>query len=217
MLLQHYIAFIIVLKYLKTPNYFEYQNLFNIDFVCKNIDIILQEVLNIKDKWTPWPEKNLYQIDKEWTVFPLLHTFPGNDASKSVWLEGYTKSVPKTTALLQNIQGIRTALFSKMGAKTQLKAHRGWAELSNHVLRLHLPLIVPKEKSCGLCVRGEIKYHEKGKIICFDDSKDHLAFNFSQDDRIVLIFDIERPPHLPKGTATAGKTKDLEKMIELFK
>lgn len=216
MLICHYIAFILVLRYLKTPNYFEYQELFNIDSIRNNIDTILQEVLSIKEEWTPWPEKNLYQIDKKWTVFPLLHTFPGNDASKSVWLEGYTKSVPKTTALLKKVKGIRTALFSNMGPKTQLKAHQGWAELSNHVLRLHLPLIVPQKNSCGLCVRGEIKYHEKGTIICFDDSKDHLAFNFTKEDRVVLIFDIERPAHLPKGTAFAGKTKDLEKMIELF-
>ena len=41
-----------------------------------------------------------------------------------------------------------------MGPGTVLAAHRGWADLSNHVLRLHLALEVPEEMQ-GLWVRGK--------------------------------------------------------------
>ena len=51
------------------------------------------------------------------------------------------------------------------------------------MLRLHLALEVPEEKSCGLWVRGEKQFHREGEVICFDDSKLHKAFNLSDQRR----------------------------------
>ena len=38
-----------------------------------------------------------------------------------------------------------------MGESTILADHRGWADLSNYVLRCHLPLQVEKDSSGVLC------------------------------------------------------------------
>ncbi|MGL5840168.1 MAG: aspartyl/asparaginyl beta-hydroxylase domain-containing protein [Sphingorhabdus sp.] len=55
----------------------------------------------------------------------------------------------------------------------------------------HLPLIVPSE--CGFRVGDTIIEWQEGKVILFDDTVQHEAWNRSQSNRLVLIFDIWRP------------------------
>ena len=100
----------------------------------------------------------------------------------------------------------------------QISGHTGWAELANHVLRCHFVLTMPEYPvdSCGLWVAGEEKFHRKGEIIVFDDSKVHKAFNLSNETRIVLIVDIARPDYLPSGKAKGGNSKELEELINTF-
>ena len=55
----------------------------------------------------------------------------------------------------------------------------------------HLPLIVPPD--CGFRVGTTTIKWEEGKVIAFDDSVEHEAWNNSAFYRLVLIFDIWRP------------------------
>lgn len=194
-----------------------------------------------------WPEKNLWDPSRgeSWRVLPFVYTFPGNDQSKSVWLESASVACPRTAALLQRIPNLRTALFSKMGPNTELTPHQGWADLSNHVLRIHLPLYVPalpqipeedrtegkprpltddERRCCGLTVDGPptapggTRFHKMGEFIVFDDSKMHYAFNrHPSESRYVLIFDLQRPEGLPLGDAVGEMTEDLNNLINYFK
>lgn len=97
-----------------------------------------------------------------------------------------------------------------------LGAHTGWEDLANHVLRIHIPLIVPPGEYCGTWVEGEVQTHKEGEIIVFDDSKVHRAFNHSNKERLVLIIDLERPKELPEGTAVGGHTEELDAFINRF-
>ena len=63
----------------------------------------------------------------------------------------------------------------------------------------------------------EIRYHVNNEWMIFDDSKRHYAENTSEDDRIVLIIDIERPEHVKQGTSDATDTKELEEFVTAFK
>lgn len=102
--------------------------------------------------------------------------------------------------------------------KRKLSTHTGWADLANHVLRVHLCLDIPVMGSCGLLVDGEVQYHKQGKIIVFDDSRPHRAFNLSEGEtRTVLIVDLERPKYLPLGTATGQHTPELDHFVSWFK
>jgi ornithine lipid ester-linked acyl 2-hydroxylase len=186
-----------------------------VNLLKENASVILEEMKALSD-WRPWPELNLYTQEREWNVFPFLHTFPATDASKQTWVEHFCSQCPKTVALLKSLPGIRTALFSRMGAGQVLAAHRGWADLANHVLRFHLALEVPAADSCGLWVRGEQRFHANGEVICFDDSKLHKAFNLSDKQRTVLIFDLLRPSGIPLGTAKKGHTDQLDDFIAWF-
>jgi aspartyl/asparaginyl beta-hydroxylase (cupin superfamily) len=101
---------------------------------------------------------------------------------------------PATWAALQAVPLIRipgfgpTLMFSLLQPRTRIPAHSG-----SHNIRLtcHLPLIVPP--GCGFRVGNETRAWEAGKLLIFDDTIEHEAWNDSDQDRVVLIFDIWRP------------------------
>lgn len=68
-----------------------------------------------------------------------------------------------------------------------------------------------------ICVWNQVRYHEQGDVMVFDDSKSHFAFNMTSKPRVVLIVDIKRPENLPLGTATGGHTAELDDLIAMFK
>jgi aspartyl/asparaginyl beta-hydroxylase (cupin superfamily) len=61
----------------------------------------------------------------------------------------------------------------------------------NTRLICHLPLIVPS--GCRLRVGNHIRAVEPDRLMVFDDSIEHEAFNDSDATRVVLLFEIWRP------------------------
>ncbi len=167
-----------------------------------NYKIIKKEYLENTNDLLEWPEKYLYDSDKEWKVIPLY-----------AFGEWKTNKFPETTKILKKIPNLRTALFSKLGPKTTLKPHRGWADLSNYVLRTHLGIQVPNGK-CGIVVKNSFRQIEEGSLITFDDSKLHYGINETDKERVVLIVDIERPWWVPFGESTVPKTPELENLVK---
>lgn len=80
------------------------------------------------------------------------------------------------------------ALLSVLKPRTEIPPHAG---MFNHRLTVHLPLIVPS--GCGVEVAGETRDTKTGKLLIFDDSYMHRAWNTSDRPRIVLIFEILNP------------------------
>mmetsp|Transcript_7307 Transcript_7307/g.12744 ORF Transcript_7307/g.12744 Transcript_7307/m.12744 type:complete len:364 (+) Transcript_7307:226-1317(+) len=192
------------------------------------LQLLLDNIEDIKEeldalmtgRWTPWPEQSLYKaVDQngDWKVIPLMHTFPAWNPARTRLIESNVAACPRTMDLLQQLPGLRTALFSRLGPKTRLSYHQGWADLSNHVIRIHLPLVMPNQRdfpnSCGMVVEDEIKFHQPGELLAFDDSKLHKAFNASDEERVLLIFDLMRPENMPKGVAWGGHTEQLDMFI----
>lgn len=81
-----------------------------------------------------------------------------------------------------------TVLFSLLKAGAHIAAHNG---MFNTRLICHLPLIVPE--GCRFRVGNEVRAWEEGKLMIFDDTIEHEAWNDSAEDRLVLIFDVWRP------------------------
>lgn len=79
-------------------------------------------------------------------------------------------------------------LFSVFTPGTHLLPHRG---VTNVRTVAHLPLIVPPD--CALKVGGEVHVWEKGRVVAFDDTYEHEAWNRSQELRVVLILDVWNP------------------------
>ena len=54
--------------------------------------------------------------------------------------------------------------------------------------------MVPRnEKSCGIEVNEETYHWKEGKAVVFDDTFEHEAWNDSDQERVVLFIDFERP------------------------
>jgi aspartyl/asparaginyl beta-hydroxylase (cupin superfamily) len=81
-----------------------------------------------------------------------------------------------------------TAMFSLLKGGARIAAHTG---MFNTRLVCHLPLIVPP--GCRFRVGNEVREWEVGKLLIFDDTIEHEAWNDSTEDRVILIFDIWRP------------------------
>ena len=99
---------------------------------------------------------------------------------------------PETAAALARIPNLVKAGFSCLEAGARLPLHRGADR--NHY-RAHLGLIVPPG-DCALRVTGEARRWKAGKMLMFDDTLVHEAWNLTPEHRIVLIADvawIERP------------------------
>lgn len=100
---------------------------------------------------------------------------------------------PNSWAALQaapmpQIANSPTAMFSLLRPGARIMPHTG---THNARLICHLPLIIPPD--CRFRVGNETREWTEGKLLIFDDSIEHEAWNDSNEDRVVLIFDIWRP------------------------
>ncbi|MFM7786243.1 MAG: aspartyl/asparaginyl beta-hydroxylase domain-containing protein, partial [Gammaproteobacteria bacterium] len=80
-------------------------------------------------------------------------------------------------------------LFSKLAPRTRIPPHNGFL---NTRLICHLPLVVPPDCGRLRCGNAEQAWRE-GELLVFDDSIEHEAWNDSNEERVVLLFEIWRP------------------------
>ncbi|MDT9600942.1 aspartyl/asparaginyl beta-hydroxylase domain-containing protein [Sphingosinicella rhizophila] len=101
---------------------------------------------------------------------------------------------PRTAAVLDRMPmpdlGGRApnAMFSLLRPHTRIPPHTG---VTNLRATVHLPLVVPD--NCGFRVGAETRSWEAGRAWMFDDSIEHEAWNDSDSDRLILIFDTWNP------------------------
>lgn len=98
---------------------------------------------------------------------------------------------PETVRAIRQIPGLQTAFFSILAPGAHIRAHRG---PYGGVLRYHLGLIVPKEASrCRIRIEDEWISWRSGESIIFDDTFEHEVINDTDEARVVLFVDFERP------------------------
>ncbi|MEH2178700.1 aspartyl/asparaginyl beta-hydroxylase domain-containing protein [Nostoc sp.] len=61
----------------------------------------------------------------------------------------------------------------------------------NTSLTCHLGIKLPE--NCGLKVGGETRNLKKGNILFFDNSFEHEAWNYSQEERVILLLELYHP------------------------
>lgn len=102
---------------------------------------------------------------------------------------------PKTVELLERIPNLKTAWFSIISPKYHVPAHRG---VTKGLVRIHLGLRIPKEREkCYMRVDKHKCVWEEGKCIVFDDTFEHEVHNDTDEERVVLLVDFDRPLKLP--------------------
>lgn len=120
------------------------------------------------------------------------------------WLPQNLKQFPRTVAALHAfVESDRLAhrlpkgsiLISVFKPEADLQPHCG---PSNHRLRLHLTLEAPPRPLAAITVGDpavpeNTRPHVPCKVLLFDDSFLHAAFNRGQRDRVVLLVDVWHP------------------------
>jgi beta-hydroxylase len=128
------------------------------------------------------PDQSFLTTDDSWKTFMFLYY--GHP------VEDNCARCPRTVELLRSIPGIRTAMFSILAPGKHIPRHTG---LYNGLLRCHLGLIVPPGDACRINVGDETRTWEEGKCLVLDDSRPHEVWNDSARERVVLLFDFDRP------------------------
>lgn len=132
------------------------------------------------NKWTALDQS------LEWSACFLWEYGVRNDAVCARCPE----TVAALAALPQNhIPGkAPSAFFSILRPGARIPPHTG---VTNTRTIIHLPLVVPEQ--CGFRVGGETRPWVEGEAFGFDDTIEHEAWNGSDRQRIVLIFDVWNP------------------------
>jgi beta-hydroxylase len=110
------------------------------------------------------------------------------------WYEDFLPSAqqlcPKTVALLQSIPTIHGAMFTMLPPGSKLGAHRDPFAGS---LRYHLGLVTPNSDGCSIYVDSVKCTWRDGEGFVFDETFIHSAENKTDQNRIILFCDVERP------------------------
>ena len=169
----------------------------------------------------PFPQRDRFpQLDplrEGWQVIrdEALHLFDegyikaaekNNDASfssffKEGWKRFYLKwydaplpsarsLCPRTVALLAKIPDVKAAMFALLPPGSKLNPHRDPFAGS---LRYHLGLVTPNSDACRIVVDGEEYSWRDGKDVVFDETFVHWAENRTDQTRVILFCDVERP------------------------
>ncbi|EXB86597.1 aspartyl/Asparaginyl beta-hydroxylase family protein [Acinetobacter sp. 272263] len=97
---------------------------------------------------------------------------------------------PKTTALLKTLPTIKAAMFTELAPDSRLVRHRDPYAGS---LRYHLGLLTPNDDRCFIDVDGQRYSWRDGESVVFDETYIHYAENKTDENRIILFCDVERP------------------------
>src|SRR6201996_5695310 len=110
------------------------------------------------------------------------------------WYDDFLPSAqtlcPKTVALLDSIPTVHGAMFAMLPPGGKLGAHRDPFAGS---LRYHLGLVTPNSDKCRILVDGVQCVWRDGQAFMFDETFIHSAENATDQSRIILFCDVERP------------------------
>ena len=100
------------------------------------------------------------------------------------------RACPRTVALVDAIPEVKAAMFALLPPGSKLNPHRDPFAGS---LRYHLGLITPNSDACNITVDGETYSWRDGEPVVFDETFVHWAENTTDQTRVILFCDVERP------------------------
>jgi len=144
--------------------------------VCRHKDAIppLREVS---------PDHRRIMKDDTWRSFFLI--------GYGIRFEENIARAPQTSELVSQIPGLNSAFFSILAPGSHIAPHRG---VTKAFITGHLGLEVPKDKDkLWMRVDDQRVHWENGKWTVFDDTYEHEVRNDTDETRIILLCQIERP------------------------
>jgi beta-hydroxylase len=162
----------------------------------------LPELQVLQDNWETIRDEAIEMAQTKAIKAPDKHDDIGfNSFFKYGWKRFYLKwydakhpsaqqMCPKTVALLEQIPSVKAAMFAELPPGGRLNPHRDPFAGS---LRYHLGLVTPNDAGCYIDVDGIRHVWHDGQGVIFDETYVHEAYNHTDQNRIILFCDVERP------------------------
>jgi len=129
------------------------------------------------------PDQYRLSTENNWKTFVLFGF--GQRLEKNATL------APETSKILEGVPNLQTAMFSILAPGYHIPAHKG---VTKGILRSHIGLIIPKDREkCRIRVDETITAWKEGEIFVFDDTYEHEVWNDTNEERVILLFDFDRP------------------------
>ena len=155
--------------------------------IRQELDVILADRERIPPFHVVSPDQYKISHGGHWRTF-VLYGFGARVAHNC-------ERCPETVRVLEAIPGLQSALFSILAPGFHIREHRG---VTKGILRVHLGLKVPKAaEHCYMRVADQRFSWEEGRVVVFDDTFRHEVFNNTEEERVVLFLDIDRPMRWP--------------------
>ena len=153
----------------------------------REIEAETREVLKHRDAIPGFEEisPDQYRIatERNWRTFVLF--------GFGERLETHCAQMPRTAELLERIPELRLAWLSILAPGYHIPAHTG---VTKGLLRVHLGLIVPERReACRIRVGDEVRHWAPGELFVIDDTYEHEVWNDTDEERVVLLLDFDRP------------------------
>ena len=160
------------------------------------------ELKPLADNWMLLRDEGLRLFDEGYIKAAEKHNDAGfrtffRTGWKRFYLKWYDDALPsakalcpRSTELVAKIPSVNAAMFTLLPPGARLGAHRDPFATS---LRYHLGLNTPNSPDCNIVVDGEPYYWRDGEAVMFDETYVHTAENKTDQTRLILLCDIERP------------------------
>lgn len=164
------------------------------------------ELAGLRDNWQIIRDEAMQLLSQGQITVATAHNDMGfNSLFKTGWKRFYLKwydaplpsalaHCPKTVALVEKIPIVQAALFAVLPPGSKLNPHRDPFAGS---LRYHLGLSTPNDDACRIYIDGNMYSWRDGQDIVFDETFVHSAANDTNQTRIILFCDVERPLRTP--------------------
>ncbi|WP_340108339.1 aspartyl/asparaginyl beta-hydroxylase domain-containing protein [Pikeienuella sp. HZG-20] len=129
------------------------------------------------------PDQHRIAKAQQWKTF-ILYGF-GDRLAKNCAM------APVTAEVLSRVPNVQTAWFSILAPGYHIPAHTG---VTKGIVRAHLGLIIPTEREkCRIRVADQVRAWKEGEAFAFDDTFEHEVWNDTDEERVILLFDFDRP------------------------
>ncbi|MCG8503785.1 MAG: aspartyl/asparaginyl beta-hydroxylase domain-containing protein [Sphingomonadales bacterium] len=133
------------------------------------------------------PDHKRLDPERKWQSFFLC--------AYGVWADVNCARCPETARLVKSIPGIKTAMYSIHAPGMHIPSHVG---VSKFLINGHLALKVPREaEKCRIDVAGETYVWREGEFIAFDETYRHEVWNDTDESRVILLVQFDRPMRFP--------------------
>lgn len=160
------------------------------------------ELATLRQHWRTIRDEGLQLLDGGHVRAATGHNDLGfNSFFKRGWKRFYLKwygdalpsaqaLCPQTVALVDALPHVNAAMFALLPPGGTLGRHRDPFAGS---LRYHLGLATPNSDACRIYIDGQAYSWRDGEDLLFDETYVHYAANETEQPRLILFCDVERP------------------------